>query len=223
MGRAVTTLSSVRKKPGPPPPPSLAEFTHINRYWDKTTNKHVAKILPGEYYVTTNDELIATVLGSCVSACIRDPLFGIGGMNHFMLPANNRDDGSEWGGNSISAATRYGNFAMEHLINGILTNGGRRKNLEVKIFGGGRIISSMTDIGINNINFVREYIETESLNLVAENVGDIYPRKIMYDPKTGKVKMKKLRSLHNDTIISREDSYLKEIRTEPATGEIDLF
>ncbi len=223
MGRAVTRLQQVRKKPGPTPPPTLAEFTHINRYWDKTSNKHVAKILPGEYYVTTNDELITTVLGSCVSACIRDPLFGIGGMNHFMLPANKRDDASQWGNNAISAATRYGNFAMEHLINGILGNGGLRKNLEVKIFGGGRIISKMTDVGINNINFVREYIETESLNLVAENVGDIYPRKIMYDPKTGKVKMKKLRSLHNDTIISREDSYLNEIEVAPVVGDIDLF
>jgi len=223
MVRAATKSNIVRKKLGPPPPPTLAKFRHINRYWDKTSDKHVAKILPGEYYVTVNDELITTVLGSCVSACIRDPLFGIGGMNHFMLPANKRDNGTQWGNDPISSATRYGNFAMEHLINGILTNGGSRKNLEVKIFGGGRIISKMTDIGINNINFVREYIETESLNLIAENVGDIYPRKIMYDPKTGKVKMKKLRSLHNDTIISREDSYLNEIVAEPVSGEIDLF
>lgn len=224
MSRPLTRLNTARrKKPGPTPPPALEDFTHINRYWDKTSNKHVAKILPGEYYVTVNDELITTVLGSCVSACIRDPKFGIGGMNHFMLPIDKRDDASSWGSNTISAATRYGNFAMEHLINGILKNGGVRKNLEVKIFGGGRIIGKMTDVGVNNINFVREYIDNEALNLVAENVGDIFPRKIMYDPKTGKVKMKKIRSLHNDTIISREDRYLHELDDKPVVGEIDLF
>jgi len=224
MNRAVTKLSSVNKKPGPTPPPALPGFSHINRYWDKTTSKHVAKILPGEYYVTAHDEFITTVLGSCISACIRDPIFGIGGMNHFMLPINKTGDPRAWGANVVSSATRYGNFAMEHLINGILTNGGQRKNLEVKVFGGGRIIGNMTDVGMNNIDFVRDYIDAEALKLVAEDLGDIYPRKVMYDPKTGKVKMKKLRSMHNDTIISRETSYLKEIdTTEPNTGEIDLF
>jgi len=219
----VTPIRKFEKKPGPRISPALKGFKHVNRYWDKNHNLYVAKILPGEYYVTVNNELITTVLGSCISACIRDTLFGIGGMNHFMLPANKTGDPNAWGGNSISAATRYGNFAMEHLINGILTNGGQRKNLEVKIFGGGRIISNMTDVGMNNISFVKEYIKTESLKLVAEDVGDIYPRKVMYDPKTGKVKMKKLRSLHNDTIISRETDYHKQIDIEPVTGEIDLF
>jgi len=220
----VTAFKDVPKKPGPTPPRALNGFTHVNRYWDKNKQKHVAKILPGEYYVTSNDELITTVLGSCVSACIRDTLFGIGGMNHFMLPINKNGDPRAWGGNTISAATRYGNFAMEHLINGILTNGGQRKNLEVKVFGGGRIISKMTNVGLNNIKFVREYIDAEALNLVAEDLGDIYPRKVMYDPKTGKVKMKKLRSMHNDTIITRETTYSHQLDDTPIeTGEIDLF
>ncbi|MCK4743223.1 MAG: chemoreceptor glutamine deamidase CheD [Sulfuriflexus sp.] len=220
----VTAFKDVSKKPGPTPAAALDGFTHINRYWDKTNKKHVAKILPGEYYVTTHNELITTVLGSCISACIRDTLFGIGGMNHFMLPANKTGDPHAWGSDAISSATRYGNFAMEHLINGILTNGGQRKNLEVKIFGGGRIISQMTDVGANNIAFVREYIDAEALNLVSENVGDIFPRKVLYDPKTGKVKMKKLRSLHNDTIITRETTYSSQLDDKPVeTGEIDLF
>jgi len=222
MPTPITAFSKSLK--GSKPEPTLEEFKHIKRYWDRTNNKHVAKILPGEYYVTTNHELITTVLGSCISACIRDTLFGVGGMNHFMLPISKTVNGGGWGGNINSSATRYGNFAMEHLINGILTNGGQRKNLEVKIFGGGRIISKMTDVGANNISFVRDYIETEALNLVSENVGDIFPRKILYDPKTGKVKMKKLRSLHNDTIISRETTYSKILDvTVEQPGEIDLF
>jgi len=222
----VTPIHTYKNKDpaGTGPAPALEGFTHIKRYWDKTNNRYAAKILPGEYYVTTNDEFITTVLGSCISACVRDTLFGIGGMNHFMLPANKTGDPHAWGNSTISSATRYGNFAMEALINGILTNGGQRKNLEVKIFGGGRIISQMTDVGANNIKFVREYIDAEALNLVSENVGDIYPRKVLYDPKSGKVKLKKLRSMHNDTIITRETNYSHQLEDKPEeTGDIDLF
>lgn len=201
----------------------LPGFEHINRYWDKMHGTNAAKILPGEYYVTTQNEEIVTVLGSCVSACIRDRIFGIGGMNHFMLPMTNANSSDAWQNASISAATRYGNFAMEHMINTILSNGGARKNLEVKVFGGGKILAQMTDIGRRNIDFVREYIATEGLNLVAEDLGDIYPRKVMYNPITGKVKMKKLRSLHNNTVVERETEYMQKLDIEPVESEIDLF
>ncbi|WP_455203264.1 chemoreceptor glutamine deamidase CheD [Kaarinaea lacus] len=198
----------------------LPGFESINRYWDKTSEMVAAKILPGEYYVTTQNEMIVTVLGSCVSACIRDPIFGIGGMNHFMLPSQNNESG--WEKFGIGVATRYGNFAMEHLINEILRNGGSRKNLEVKIIGGGKILAQMTDIGDKNIRFVQEYIRTEGLKLLSQDVGDIFPRKVQYIPKLGKVRVKKLRSLHNDTIVARERAYMHSIATEQ-TGEIDLF
>lgn len=204
-------------------PPPLAGFEHINRYWDKMHNITAAKILPGEYYVTTQNEAIVTVLGSCVSACVRDKVFGIGGMNHFMLPMTTANSSDAWKNVNISAATRYGNFAMEHLINTILGNGGMRENLEVKVFGGGRILAQMTDIGSRNISFVREYIATEKLVLLAEDLGDTCPRKVMYNPITGKVKMKKLRSLHNNTIIDRETEYMQKLDIEPVESEIDLF
>ncbi|MDT8404573.1 chemoreceptor glutamine deamidase CheD [Sulfuriflexus sp.] len=204
-------------------PPPLAGFEHINRYWDKMHNITAAKILPGEYYVTTQNEAIVTVLGSCVSACVRDKVFGIGGMNHFMLPMTTANSSDAWKNVNISAATRYGNFAMEHLINTILGNGGMRENLEVKVFGGGRILAQMTDIGSRNISFVREYIATEKLALLAEDLGDTCPRKVMYNPITGKVKMKKLRSLHNNTIIDRETEYMQKLDIEPVESEIDLF
>ena len=204
-------------------PPPLAGFEHINRYWDKMHNITAAKILPGEYYVTTQNEAIVTVLGSCVSACVRDKVFGIGGMNHFMLPMTTANSSDAWKNVNISAATRYGNFAMEHLINTILSNGGMRKNLEVKVFGGGRILAQMTDIGSRNISFVREYIATERLTLLAEDLGDNCPRKVMYNPLTGKVKMKKLRSLHNNTIVARETEYMQKLDVEPVESEIDLF
>ena len=112
---------------------------------------------------------------------------------------------------------------MEALINDILKNGGRRENLEVKVFGGGMILEHMTDVGKKNINFVREFIKTEGFSLLAEDLGDIYPRKVHYFPQTGKILMKKLRSLHNNTIIDRETSYLDSLESKPIEGEIDLF
>ena len=193
-------------------------FESINRYWDKTLETNVAKILPGEYYVTVANEGITTVLGSCVSACIRDRVFGIGGMNHFMLPLRGEENQEPYG-----LAERYGNFAMEHLINDVLKNGGRRDNLEVKLFGGGKILAQLSDVGKRNIQFVREYLHTEGYNVVAEDLGDIYPRKVMYFPATGKVLLKKLRSLHNTTVIERETNYYEDLRKEPVQGEVDLF
>ena len=205
-----------------PPQVCLPGFEKINRYWDKSLQVIAAKILPGEFYVTTQNELIVTVLGSCVSACVRDPVFGIGGMNHFMLPLQARDCGS-WEKKGLGLATRYGNYAMEHLVNEILKNGGMRKNLEVKVFGGGKILAQMTDIGEKNIQFVLEYIRTEGLKLLNQDLGDIFPRKVQYHPKSGKVRVKKLRSLHNDTITAREREYMRSISTTKQEGEIDLF
>ena len=201
----------------------LYGFTSIKRYWDKTNNIFAAKILPGEYYVTPHNEAITTVLGSCVSACIRDRVTGIGGMNHFMLPLNKSMSNEEVA--LMSDAARYGNFAMEKMINDILTHGGSRKNLEVKIFGGGRVLQNMQtlDVGNGNINFVRDYIATENLKLIGEDVGDVFPRKVIFFPATGKVKVKKLRQMHNRTIIEREDSYMSSLDNKPTTSDIELF
>jgi len=205
-------------------PPVYDGFEQINRYWDKTHNKFAAKILPGEYFVTGEDEVVVTVLGSCVSACIRDKIFGIGGMNHFMLPksAKSMEEHAE-SGSSWSEATRYGGYAMEMLINDILKHGGRRENLEVKIFGGGKIIKNMTNVGKRNVEFVEEYIANENLSLISEDTGDIYPRKVVYHPLSGKVKVKKLQSIHNNTLIEREETYQHQIEEVPTTGDIELF
>lgn len=200
---------------------ALPGFEQINRYWDRTHQMPAAKILPGEYYVTPHNEIITTVLGSCVSACIWDRVFGIGGMNHFMLPLSHN---GEWGGSElISTATRYGNYAMEHMINDILTHGGHRKNLSVKIFGGGQIISDMSNIGRKNIEFVESYINSEDLDLVGEDVGDSFPRKVVFYPQNGRVKVKKLKQLHNDTLIRRERDYQHNIEEAPVEGSVELF
>ncbi len=205
----------------PRPPLVLPGFEHVRRNWNDTYGVYAARLLPGEYYVTVNDEGVYTTLGSCISACIRDRVSGIGGMNHFMLPASADADG--WKSTSLSAATRYGNFAMEHLINDILKNGGKRHNLEVKLFGGGRIMVNMTDVGKRNIDFARDYLATEGLRVVAEDVGDVFPRMVVYFPATGKVKVKRLRSLHNNVILEEESRYISTVESKPIGGEVELF
>jgi len=203
-------------------PQALPGFTHINRYWDKTRLLATAKILPGEYYVTNSAETIVTVLGSCISACIRDPINHVGGMNHFMLPESH-DMSGKWTDSDLGEATRYGTYAMEHMINDILKYGGKKKNLEVKIVGGGQIIRGMTDVGKKNIAFIQHFLHAEGLTIAGKDLGDIYPRKVMYHADSGRLQVKRLRSLHNDTILEREQRYKNKIEHEPQSGEIDLF
>lgn len=200
----------------------IAGFDHIRRYHDDQFDSDIAKILPGEYYVTTRNEGVTTVLGSCISACIRDRVFGIGGMNHFMLPIQ-MDGNQQYGSTLLGVAERYGNFAMEHLINEIIKAGGRKDNFEVKVFGGGNILKNTTNVGQRNIEFVRSYLAIENIEVMAENVGDIFPRKVLYFPATGVVKMKKMRSVHSSTVLSVENKYLNNIKEKPEEGEIDLF
>lgn len=202
-------------------PKPLRGFETINRYWDKRMNVPAAKILPGEFYVSDKGEMIATVLGSCISACIRDKRIGIGGMNHFMLPVSGEH--SSWENSEASASLRYGNWAMEYLINAILKLGGNKTDLEVKIFGGGQVLSNMTDIGQNNIRFVLDYLRHERLTIDAQDVGGIYPRKLLYFPDTGAVKMRKLKQIQNDTVERRERDYIRSIEKPPSTGEVELF
>lgn len=203
------------------PPPVLKGYEHIKRYWDHNHNSYVAKILPGEYYVTRQEEVITTVVGSCISACVCDSRNGIGGMNHFMLPTRTIPP-DKWDRTTVSAATRYGNYAMEHVINEILKYGGRRENLELKLFGGGKIMQHMANIGQQNIDFVRRYLETEGLRLLAEDLGDIYPRKILFYPLSGRVRVKKLRSLEQ-SVVERENAYRRNLETLPIAGDVDLF
>lgn len=203
----------------------LPEFTHVNHYWDKNRERVVAKILPGEFYMTTEKVVIATTLGSCISACIWDERTKIGGMNHFMLPLTTKElHEVSWGQREkMSDATRYGNFAMEHLINTILRCGGSRANLRAKIFGGGKMLNQMSDIGKQNANFALAYLKSENIIIDKQDLGDIYPRKLLFEPFTGRAFVKNLNNLHNDTIVRRESDYRSKIDTKDVSGDIELF
>ncbi|MBN2647134.1 MAG: chemoreceptor glutamine deamidase CheD [Thiotrichales bacterium] len=177
------------------------------------------KILPGEFYVTDQNERIETVLGSCIAACVRDPLLGLGGMNHFMLPI----DKNATGDSALSDANRYGNYAMENLVNALLSRGAKRERLEFKVFGGGRIMSSMTNIGWYNIGFAFDYVFTEGFKLVAQDIGDVYPRKVLYYPNTGRARVRRLNPMHNQSLAAQESQYIHRIESKPVEGEVELF
>jgi chemotaxis protein CheD len=203
-------------------PPALPQFEHIRRAWDTEQGAPVAKLLPGEYYVTRNDEIIFTVLGSCVSACVRERTLGIGGMNHFMLPLDRSGGTSAWGGDELSSATRYGNVAMERLINDILKLGGQRENLEFKVVGGGKVLDMTLDVGARNGEFVREYLKTEGFVIAGEDLGDRFARKLYYSPKTGKVRVKRLTSTVNRAVFEREQQHAPT-RAQVESGSVELF
>lgn len=198
---------------------SVEEVLSPNLYFDKNFDIESVKILPGEYYITAREMMLVTTLGSCVAACIRDRVSGIGGMNHFMLPENKLDSGP------VGVSARYGSYAMEVLINQLLKIGARRSNLEAKVFGGGSVLRGFTtsNVGLKNSEFVVDYLKNEGIQIVAQDLLDVYPRKVYFFPRTGKVKMKKLRNVHNDTIIEREQSYSARLKTADVQGEVELF
>ena len=195
----------------------------VNRFWDRTREAFCVKILPGEYYYTTENEFIATTLGSCVSACIWDEQHKVGGMNHFMLPLTDKEQSSVTWGNVPTEAARYGNYAMEFLINELLKHGGEKSKFKVKLFGGGKVLDGVGNIGKKNVDFVLEYVHTEQLKLISQDLGDVYPRKILFDPLTGKAWVKRIKDVKDTNLAAREREYSKTINVDTVSGEIDLF
>lgn len=174
-------------------------YDGINRYYDHNLEYTVVKIMTGDCYITTEErEMLVTVLGSCISVCARDVKFGVGGMNHILLPGlNNRKDEEK--------CTRYGAFAMEELLNGIYKNGGKKENLEIKIFGGGNVLRNVTKIGDKNIKFVKEFLEYEKIPIISEHVGGNLPRRIHYYVNSGKVMMRQLKRKADTELINRDE------------------
>lgn len=190
----------------------------IQRLKDGTTQEDIIKIPPGGFYVTTDDnEVLTTVLGSCVSACIRDPFANVGGMNHFLLPEGERNQAP------LSNVTRFGNYAMETLINEILSRGGVRNRLEIKIFGGGEMFESSMAIGGHNVEFVENYLRNEGIPIAAKHVGGQQARRLQYWPLSGKARMLLLNPPAERALVQDEHSYRKSLQKKPVDGGVDLF
>ncbi|MFA5172323.1 MAG: chemoreceptor glutamine deamidase CheD [Sulfuriferula sp.] len=184
-----------------------------NVYYDANFHCEAAKLLPGEYYYTQKDMLIVTVLGSCVSACIRDKVRAIGGMNHFMLP-----DGGDPLNSSVSPSMRYGVHAMDILIEKLLQAGAKRENLEAKVFGGGNVLQGFgtMNVGERNSEFVLGYLEAAKIAVASQDLNGAYPRKVYFFPRTGKVLVRKIKELRNATLVERESEYAKRLKLKVA-------
>jgi chemotaxis protein CheD len=188
-----------------------------NLYYDNHFQRPGVKLLPNEFYTTSEDMVLVTVLGSCVAACIRDVRAGLGGMNHFMLPLAHAHS---WGDDPQSA--RYGNFAMEKLINELLKAGCARERMEVKVFGGGNVIDSNQAIGTQNAEFVLRYLEAEGLTCSGQDLGGSQPRRIHFFPSTGRVVRRLLGTSETAAVAREESAYASSLSTK-ISGDIQLF
>ncbi len=215
MSAAATTAAGERRHAAP----AAETDDSVRRYFDNRYNATIVKVLPGEHYVTSRrDEMLVTVLGSCVSACIRDVALGIGGMNHFMLPSS---DSGTWG--KVSAEMRYGNFAMEQLINEVLKCGARKNRLEIKVFGGASVGVSTSTVGDQNAKFVERYLDHEGYAIAAGHLRGQYPRRIHYTPATGTVMMLELKRTTDLTFLDSERRYENDLAGQKISGSVELF
>jgi len=188
-----------------------------HHYHERRFDVTAVKLLPGEYYVSGDDIVLTTVLGSCVSACLYDSGVGVGGMNHFMLP--------DAGEGVASSSARYGSYAMELLINELLKRGARRKSLEAKVFGGANVLRGFTEnhVGMRNSKFVREYLAAERIRIVAEDLLDTHPRKIFFFPKTARVLVNSMPLAGATAALATESAYGKRLQSAPVQGDVELF
>jgi chemotaxis protein CheD len=196
----------------------IREYFHgSRRFYDKHEHCEVVKIFAGDWYATNKGEMLATILGSCVSACVRDPVIGAGGMNHFLLPGNETND------SEASDAARYGVFAMESLLNGVFKLGGRKERLEIKVFGGGNVLKNSVRIGSKNAQFIRDFLRREGYRIVTEDLEGEHPRRLHYYPATGKVMMRLLMRKEDNVVADEEAAYSRKIIAKPVEGDIELF
>jgi chemotaxis protein CheD len=172
----------------------------------------------GEWLVSDDPKaVLSTVLGSCIAACVRDRVAGVGGMNHFLLA---EPPGSA--ASLHSATARYGAYAMETLINAVLARGsGNKRNLEFKLFGGGRITAGLQDVGAKNIAFVRAFLAEEGYAIAGEDLGGTVARRVLYTPSSGKAMVKRVADGGTHSVVAAEIA-LAGRRPSP-TAEIELF
>ena len=166
--------------------PQMEGPSNRRRRHHRFPDHDVVTLFPGEYFVSDRPVVLSTLLGSCVGVCMRDPHAGVGGMNHFMLPS----PGHSVSSGTWSVKTRYGSYAMETLINGILKYGGHRDRLEVKVFGGAKLYEGGSDIGAINAQWVLEYLDREGIPPIASDLGRDYARSVYFYTDTGRVLMK---------------------------------
>ena len=188
-------------------------------YFDRALQTHAVRLLPAEYRVSAAQLALVTLLGSCVAACLYDPLAGVGGMNHFMLP------GTSGPGGAADTSARYGANAMELLINELLKQGARKSRLQAKVFGGGNVLSGFHSdpIGTRNAAFVLRYLGAEAIPVSAHDLGGTQPRKVCFFVQTGRTLVRHLPSTRDDEIVRSERAYYGSLSRAPVAGSVELF
>lgn len=198
------------------PRPHGEPDTAANRYHDTALDAEVVSIVVGGCVVSDDPRVvITTTLGSCVAACLFDPVAGIGGMNHFLLP----DSGDD----RLSASARYGSAAMEQLINRLLTATGRRDRLRAKVFGGARVNSLHSSIGERNVEFVMGYLAHEGIPTMSWDVGGAAARAVRFYPTTGRSQRRLIGEEPLHHIARTEARFMERLRTTSIDGDIELF
>ena len=180
----------------------------------------VTTVHQGDCLVSGAEDLTySTVLGSCISACVRDRVANIGGMNHFLLAEQSGSAKDRYG-----ASARYGAFAMEQLINQVLSKGtGRKQNLEIKVFGGGKINAALDDVGAKNIGFVRQFLADEGYVLDKADVGGTYARRVLFKPHSGRAFVKRLDNMAAGNVAKEELMIVRRPVAPPPSDDIELF
>ncbi len=184
-------------------------------YFERRVNANVFPVLPGEHLVIDDkDAAIGTLLGSCVAACIRDRRTGIGGLNHFLLP-----------GKESNQSARYGVYAMEVLINEILSRGATKPDLEAKVFGGAAVIerSKGGNIGASNADFVKTYLQNEGIRVLSEDLGGSRGRRLYYFPGGGHARVQYMNNAESRDAALTEQRLDKQLTTKPRSGTVELF
>lgn len=177
--------------------------------------QNVINVIQGQYLVSNRpDDVITTILGSCVAACIFDPLRGVGGMNHFLLPGTDPRDRQN---------IKYGAYAMEQLINALLRRGAQRDRLEAKLFGGASVVPALSDIGRNNADFARAFLGDEGIPLSSQCLGGTQGRRVRFWPHGGRAQVLKLQSTQGEPALPPEIFARKPVPIAPTAGEVDLF
>jgi chemotaxis protein CheD len=202
--------------------PAAPDSVASHHYFDRDVGLMAVKLLPSEYYVTSSNTVLSTVLGSCVAACLHDREAGVAGMNHFMLP----DDGEAAGAGTrdASESMRYGAYAMDTLIRELVRAGARRDRLRAKVFGGGAVLANMTtlNIGDRNADFVLRYLRNERIEVAAQDLRGPHARRVCFVPATGKAIVRKLRAQTEVAQVQNEEGELLRrlsgLRAAPAAA-----
>lgn len=186
----------------------------MKKLFNRKFNREVYELFAGDYYVTKEKNVfLSTLLGSCISVCLKDKVSGIVAMNHFMLPASIKRDEM-----IISDDARYGMFAMEKMINEMMKLGARRHSLQAKVFGGGEVLGTkVNNVSKSNITFAMNYLKMEDIPILSYDVGGRYGRKLFFVPETFEVFVKKIgQEAKLIATVREEENYLDEIKRKQA-------